>query len=135
MGAISTGATLDTDRVRAKTFTINLAQAAATYDLATVNTSGGIVIQDVQIYCSTVGAVLTSVSIQSNDTTAVQVLSAVEGAVANLTGGKNIAKAFTGPTYLHTSKKLQYTIVGATGSGTLLVIVRYQPSVTGADIS
>lgn len=125
----------DTGMSRVKVFTANLAQAAATYDLATVNVTGGIVIHDVQIYCSVAGATFTSVAIASNDTTPVALLSAAEGAVANLTAGKNIAKAFTGPTYLHTSKKLQYAIVGSTGTGTLLVVVRYLPTVAGADIS
>ena len=125
----------DTSLLQAKVFTLSLAQAAATYDLATVNAVGGILIHDVSIYCATVGLTFTSVSIQTNDTTAVVILSAVEGAVANLTAGKNIAKAFTGPTYLHTSKKLQYSIIGATGTGSLLVIVRFMPTVSGANLS
>lgn len=125
----------DTSQIKTKTFTANLAQAAATYDLATCNATGGVVIHDIQIYVATAGATLTSVAIQTNDTTSVAILSAVEGAVANLTVGKNVAKAFTGPTYLHTSKKIQFTLVGTTGTGSLLVIVRYQPSVAGADIA
>lgn len=127
--------TPDTSLIKTKVFTANLAQAAATYDLATCNATGGVVIHDVQIYVATAGATFTSVAIATNDTTAVAILSAAEGAVANLTVGKNVAKAFTGPTYLHTSKKIQFTMVGSTGTGSLLVIVRYQPSVAGADIS
>lgn len=125
----------DTSALKCKVFTANLAQAAATYDLATCNAIGGVVIQDIQIYVPTAGATFTSIAIQTNDTTSVAILSALEGAVANLTVGKNIAKAFTGPTYLHTSKKIQYTIVGTTGTGSLLVVVRYHPSVAGADIA
>ncbi len=124
----------DTQQVRCKVFTANLAQAAATYDLATCNAVGGVVILSVDIYCVTAGATFTSVAIATNDTTVVPILSAVEGAVANLTAGKNIVKAFATQTYLHTSKKIQYTIVGATGTGSLRVIVRYQPSVVGADL-
>lgn len=125
----------DTFIEKCKVFTLNLGQAAGTYDLATCNAVGGVVIRDVQLYETVVGATFTSVSIQTNDTTAVTILTAGEGAVANLTAGKNIAKAFTGPTYLHTSKKIQYTIAGSTGSGTMLAIIRYQPSVAGADLS
>lgn len=127
--------TPDTQLMKCKTFTANLAQAAATYDLVTANATGGVVIQDIQIYVATAGATLTSVAIQTNDTTSVPILTALEGALANLTVGKNVVKVFTGPTYLHTSKKIQYTIVGTTGTGSLLVVVRYQPTVAGADIS
>lgn len=125
----------DISQLRVKAFTANLAQVASTYDLATVNAVGGVLIHDVQIYTPSAGATFTSVSIQTNDTTPVVVLSAVEGAVANLTAGKNIVKAFTGPTYLHTSKKIQFTLIGTTGTGSLLVVVRYQSTVAGADIS
>lgn len=135
MGDVWAPSVSDTSQIKCKQFTANLAQAAASYDLATCNATGGVVIQDIQVYCSVVGAVFTSVSIQSNDTAAVVVLSALEGALANLTVGKNIAKAFTGPTYLAAGKKLQYTLLGATGTGTLLVTIRYQSTVAGADIS
>lgn len=130
-----TAPTPDTALQKVKVFTISLAQAAATYDLATCNATGGVVILSVDIYCVTAGATFTSIAIQTNDTTSVPILSAVEGAVANLTAGKNIVKAFATQTYLHTGKKIQYTLVGVTGSGSLLVVVRYAPSVSGADIS
>lgn len=124
----------DTQQIRCKTFTANLAQAAATYDLATASAVGGVVILSVDIYVVTAGATFTSVAIATNDTTVVPILSAVEGAVANLTVGKNVVKAFATNTYLHTSKKIQYTIVGVTGTGSLLVVIRFQPSVNGADL-
>jgi len=125
----------ETSQQKVKVFTLNLAQAAATYTLATCNAVGGVLILGVDIYVATAGATFTSVSIQTNDTTAVEILSAAEGAVANLTVGKNVAKTFTGPTYLHTSKLITYTIIGATGTGSLRVIVRYTPTLSGADIS
>lgn len=125
----------DTEKIKAKVFTLNLAQAAATYDLVTCSATGGVLIHDVQLYVSTAGLTFTSVSIQTNDTTPVNILTSIEGGVANLTVGKNITKVFTGPTYLHTSKKIQYTIVGLTGTGTMIAIIRYQPTVAGADIS
>lgn len=131
----SFGPLADTAQIKCKTFTANLAQAAATYDLATCNAIGGVVILGIDIYVVTAGATFTSVAIATNDTTVVPILSAVEGAVANLTVGKNVVKAFATQTYLHTSKKIQYTIVGATGTGSLLIVVRYQPTVSGADIS
>ena len=104
-----------------------------------MNATGDILILDVNIHCITAGATFTSVAIATNDTTAVSLLSAVEGAVANLTAGKNIVKVFpvanTGPILLRSGKKIQYTIVGATGTGTLLVTLRYQAVANGADIS
>lgn len=124
----------DTQVIKAKVFTMNLAQAAATYDLATCNAVGGVKIIDITFYVTVVGATFTSVSCQTNNTTADEFLSAAEGAVANITASK-ILKKYTTGSYLHTSLKIQYTIVGATGSGTVLVIVRYQPTVSGADIS
>lgn len=124
-----------TSLIQTKVFTANLAQAAATYDLATCNATGGVIIQDVQLYMSVAGATFTSVAIQTTDTTPVVILTALEGALANLTVGKNVTKVFLGPTYLHTSKKIQYTLVGVTGTGTMLVVIRYQSTVGGADIS
>ncbi len=124
----------DTTQTKSKVFTLNLAQAAATYDLATCNALGGVHIISIDFYCTVVGATFTSVSCQTNDTTAVEFMSAVEGGVANITAGKNV-KNYTTQSYLHTSKKIQYTIVGATGTGTIIAIVRYQPSVAGVDIS
>lgn len=129
----------DTSQIKVKQFTIPCAQAAATYDLATVNGIGDILIHDVNIYCSVVGATFTSLAVQTNDTTAVSIMSAAEGAVANLTAGKNIVHAFpvtnTAPVLLRSGKKIQYTLVGSTGTGTVLVTLRYEPVVAGADIS
>lgn len=140
MSAISSvsAATLtlpDTCMVKVKLFTLNLALGAGTYDMASVNAIGGIVIQDINVYVLAAGSLLTSISIQTNDSTPVVILSAAEGALANLTVGKNVTKVFVGPSYLHTSKKIQYSIIGLTGSGFLLVAVRYQSTVSGADIS
>lgn len=126
---------LDTTQVNTKVFSINLAQASATYDLASCNSIGGVIIQNIQFYVTAAGSLFTSVSVQSNDTTPIIMLSSVEGALANVTAGKNIIKAFTGPTYLHLSKKIQYTLIGVTGTGTMLAIVRYQAAIAGADIS
>lgn len=125
----------DTRAYKTKQFTANLAQAAATYTLATCNSTGGIIILGMDIYCSVAGATFTAVQLKTNDTTAVIFLDATEGAVANLTAGKNIAKAWTPTTYLHLSKLIQYVITGSTGTGTLLVNIRYQPVIAGADIS
>ena len=129
------GPTPDTSISKTKVFTINLAQAASTYTLATCNAVGGVVIEDIRLYVTTAGATFTAVSIQTNDTTAVEFLSVSDGAVANLTVGKNITPSFAGPTYLHTSKLVRYTISGSTGTGAMIAVIKYRPSVAGADIS
>lgn len=112
-----------------KGFTANLAQAAGTYDLATA-TGGDVIVDWVIVYVATGGATFTSVSIQTNDTTPVSVLSAAEGAIANVTVGKNL-KVFSTPMFVASTKKLQYTIVGVTGTGTLTVAVMSRPIVAG----
>lgn len=123
---------------QAKSFTANLAQAAATYDLCTV--SGGDVIIDLYrlgIYVATAGATLTSVSIQSNQTNATTILSAVEGAVANLIAQKNLVRVIPviGSLVLASGQKLQYTIVGVTGTGALTVTVPFMALTQGATIA
>jgi hypothetical protein len=129
---------LDTAVIKTKQFTINCAQAAATYDLATVS-GGDILIHDVGVFCTTAGATFTSLAIATNTTTATPIMSAAEGAVANLTALKNIVHVFpptnTGPVLLPDTKKIQYTLVGSTGTGSVKVTVRYQSVVPGADIS
>ncbi len=125
---------LDTALIKTKVFTLNLAQAAATYDLLACNAGGGVMIESVQFFGTVVGATFTAVTCQSNNTVPEELLSAAEGAVVNIVAGKNI-KNYSTPFYLAASKKLQYTISGSTGTGTVLAIVKYRPTVAGADIS
>jgi hypothetical protein len=124
--------------LQAVTLTANLAQAAATYDLGTV--SGGNIVIDIQrlaIYVATAGATLTSVSIQTNQTNATTILSAAEGAVANLIAQKNLVRAIPviGGLFLASGQKLQYTIVGVTGTGSLTVAVPFMALTAGATIA
>lgn len=123
----------DTDRVKATTLTMNLAQAAGTYDAGTVS-GGTIMLLDAVVYVATAGATFTSVSVQTNTTSPVELLSAVEGAVANVTGGKNL-KVFTTRTIIPSGSKIQFTIVGVTGTGSLQLHIRYQPMANGAVIA
>ena len=112
--------------------TMDLAQAADTYDLITA--AGDVLIKKVIFYVSTVGATFTSVSVQTDDTTSLELLSAVEGAVAELTAGRNL-KAITTPFRLSDGQKIQFTIVGATGTGEIKVAVIYQAISANASIS
>ena len=56
--------------------TVNIAQAANTYDITTA--TGDVMIERFYVYVATAGATMTSVSIQTNDTTPFVLLSAVE---------------------------------------------------------
>ena len=121
----------------ALSFTANLAQAAATYDLCTA--SGGDILIDLYtlgIYVHAAGATFTSVSIQTNQTNNTIIMSAVEGAVANLIAQKNIVRAIPviGGLVLKSGQKIQYTIVGATGTGTLNVLIPFIPITAGATL-
>lgn len=108
---------------KVKLFTVNLNQAGSTYDLCTA--SGDAVFRVVGLFSGTAAGGLTSVSIQTNNTTATEILSAVEGAVAGLTGGKNIVNTFGSEKclVLADTKKIQYTITGTGNAGTIKVFL------------
>lgn len=123
---------------RIKQFTADLSQAAGTYDLLAASGSG-IYIKNANIYVSTAGATFTSVSIQTNQTTPKVILSSTDGAVANLTSQAQIENSIDGwgrshPIYLASGQKWQYTIVGTTGTGALLVTVEFLPVTADGDL-
>lgn len=103
-----------------KSFSANLAQVAATYDLATA--SADLVINRITTFVSTAATGLTSITMQSNNTTSDVVLAST--LLVNLTGGKNLTPINI-PFLLPNTKKLQYTIVGTGSAGTLTVVVEY----------
>lgn len=107
--------------LKSKTFTANLSQAAATYDLCTA-TGGDVFIKNISVFSGVAAGGLTSVSISTNNTTADTVLASTLLAV--LTGGKNLTPLTT-ITLLASTKKIQYTIVGTGNAGTLLVTIEY----------
>jgi hypothetical protein len=114
--------------------TINLAQAAGTYDLFTA--TGTIFVEDINLFCTVVGATLTSVSVSTNDTVRTVILTAVEGAVANVVAGTNMQPATKGKSFrLLSGGKIQYIIIGATGTGTILATIKYRPISVGATLA
>lgn len=133
MSGIWGPALIDTERSKTSVFNINTSQAAATYDLLTAS-GGDVQIESVTFYTSVAGVGLVSVSVQTNDTTPVEMLSAAEGALAALTVGKNL-KQFTTRTILASTKKIQYTIVGTGSGGTIKAIIKWIPCVAGAILS
>lgn len=110
----------------------NLAAGISTFTLLTA-TGGDILLRDTTIFVSTPGATITSVSVQTDNTVADIILSAVEGAVANLLAGKNI-KAFVTPTIIPVGKRIQYTVAGVAGTGILKLAVTYIPLTAGATL-
>lgn len=124
-------------RIEAKSFTLNLAQAAGTYDACTA--FGDVLIDPtwISIYVATAGATFTSVSIQTNQTNATTILTAGEGAVANLTAQRCVPHAL--PTsqgiLLKSGQKIQFTLTGATGTGSLQIAIPFYPLSASATIS
>jgi len=112
-------------------FTMNLAQAANTYDLCTAS-GGDVVVWGMNVYCTVVGATWTSVTIQSDSTTAFVFMDATQGARANFTAGKDVALTWTqvSKCLVRSGNKIRYTIAGSTGTGTAVVTVMAQ-SVNG----
>jgi len=125
--------TLDTEKVIVKTFTLNPVQNAGTYDIATA-TSGDIWIRAAKVYTGTAITGLTSIAIQTNMTSPTSLMTSTEGLLAGLTADKVITTAFSGPTLLSSTKKLQYTIVGTGSAGTMKLVVEYMKTVAGADL-
>ena len=118
-----------------KEVTINLAQAAATYDAFTA--TGDVFIEDYTLYVTTVGATFTSVSIQTDDAVPRVLLTDAEGAVANIVDETNIVsanKALNQSFRLTSGKKIQYTIAGATGTGAMVMCVKYRAISSGATL-
>ena len=129
------GVTYQTPYGACQEFTANLAQAAATYDLCTA--SGDVLIYRAGIYVQTVGATFTSVSIQSNGTTAWIILSALDGALANIASQRSMPTTWSqeDPLSLRSGQKIQYTLLGATGTGSLRVQLAYHPITGGAQLT
>ena len=120
-----------------KSCTADLSQGAGTYDLCTA--VGGdiwINLKDLNIYCSQPATLLTSVSIQTNQTSPTVIMTSTEGLLANLLSQKNIVHAVpsVGLLMLKEGQKIRYTIVGVTGTGSLTVSIPYLGQTSGASL-
>ncbi len=97
--------------------TIDLNQAAATYDQFT-GTTQAVILESLNFKCPTgaAGGALTSISIQTDDATAGVIISAAAGAVGNLTSEADLS--WTGSLYITVATKIRLTIAGgAHGAG------------------
>jgi hypothetical protein len=113
-----------------KTFSINLAQNAGTYDLIT---SVNDVVIDPNMTCwyvNAAGGAFTSCSVQTNHTTPYVWLSAIEGALATFSAQATIAPVANVPFMLRNGQKVQYTIVGNGNAGLVLVEVAWRSGLT-----
>ena len=112
---------------------ISLNQAAANYTVMTATTQNlfiDAVIVHVPDNLSAV-ATFTGISVQTNDVSAIEILSAVAGAKAFLTG--NFYHVYRGPAVTAATKLIQLTISGATaGEGKVAdITVLWRPVVAG----
>jgi hypothetical protein len=98
-------------RAQIATATIDLNQAAATYDLLT-GTTQNVMVEKLIIRMPDLaaGGALTSISIQTDDSTPQVFISSVLGAVANLTAQAQLAS--NSPVIIATGKKIRLTIAG-----------------------
>lgn len=119
-----------------RTTTIDLNQAAGPYDLFT-GTTNPVLIDSLIIRCpdAAAGGSLTSISIQSNDSTPQVLISSSDAPVANLTAQAQIA--WTGECYLDTGKKIQLTIAGgATGASYVCTVAAtYKAVASGGSLA
>ena len=111
---------------------ISLDQEAAVYPVMTATTQNlfiDAVIVHVPDDLSAV-ATFTDISVATDDTSAIEILSAADGAKANLTG--NFFHVYRGPAITVASKKIQLTIGGATaGTGMVADVTVMWRSVVG----
>jgi len=112
---------------------ISLAQAAGAYNVMTA-TAQALFIDAVIVHVPDdlhSVATFTGISIATDDDAAIEILSAVAGAKANLTG--NFFHVFRGPNVTASTKKIQLTIGGGTaGAGKVAdVTVLWRPVVAG----
>ncbi|GAI60094.1 unnamed protein product [marine sediment metagenome] len=118
--------------------TIDLQQAAATYDLFT-GTTQDVVVEKLLIRLPNVDVsddvTITSISIQTNDTTAQVFISAADGVKVNLTAEAQLG--YTGVVMVKVGKKIQLTIAGGAADEATVcdVIAEYRAKVSGGYLS
>lgn len=119
-----------------KEVTLDLSQVAGTYDAITAD--GDILIEGYNVYVSTAGATFNYVSIQTDDTTPLVLLSSADGAVGNLTEGAQSFSSMVPIKFagfrLSDGKKIQYTIDGSTGTGAIKLTVKYKQVSSGSEL-
>ncbi len=114
---------------KTKIISISTNRNTGVYDLATA--SEDLIAELLGIYVDTAASGLTAVSIQTDDTTPVILLTSAEGVVAGLTTGKNLTFALASKIFLKSGKKIQLSILTTNGTGGLLKLaLRHTGSLT-----
>ena len=109
---------------RTKIISISANRNTGVYDIVTA--SEDLVAELLGVYVDTTVTGLTAVSIQTDDSTPVVLVSAAEGAVAGLTAGKNLTFALASKIFLKSGKKVQLSILTTNGTGgTLKLALRH----------
>ena len=116
-----------------KATTIDLQQAAATYDLVT-GTSQDVLIESLVLRCPvdcSDDATFTGISIQTDDTTAQEFISQANGGKAVLTAQSQLA--WTGAILLKVGKKIQLTIYGNPADEATVcdIVIKYRAVASG----
>ncbi len=123
-------------QLQMKATTIDLNQAAGTYDLYTGTTQ----VVDLESFVirmsgGAIGGALTSISIQTNDATPQIIIPVAQGAVANLTNEAQLSwnAGMAGPINIKVGQKIQLTIAGgAAGVARVCdVVAEYRAVVSG----
>lgn len=119
-----------------KEFTLDLIKNVGTYDVCTA--VGDILILGQELFVAVAGVGLTSLEVLTNQTTVVQILTAAEGAVANLTIDKNLLGLTMNNLQqfqLRNGEKIQYKINTTNGTaGSIKMVVQYRPISGGASL-
>jgi len=117
-----------------KATTIDLEQAAASYDLFT-GTTQDCILESLSIRLPNVDCSddinLTSITIQTDDVTPQVIFDSTDGAVANLTAEAQLA--YTGAIYIKVGTKVQLTIAGGASDAATVcdVVTKYISNVDG----
>ncbi len=124
--------TLDAEKIRPKTFTIDLAKNDGNYTIAEVSL-GDILILDRVVHVTGAGAGFTDVSIFVNNDPKTYILTKTEGEIVKITEGSDI-KESTEPISVPEGGKIRYSMTGNGTAGELKLHIRYQPMVAGVVI-
>lgn len=122
-------------RIQTATATVDLNQAADTYDVFT-GTAQKVIVEKISIKMPTgaAGGSVTSISLQTDDATATTFISSTIGAVANLTSEAEIS--WSGVTIISVGTKITLTIGGGAHGSEYLVTVtaQYRAVVDGGSL-
>jgi len=114
-------------------YNIALFNPAGSYGCAEA-IGGDILLVSYNVYVGQAASTLTSVRIKTTQSNPTDIMTAAEGALANLTQSRNVPIARFQPILLRASEGIEYVIAGATGDGYLQLTMEYIPLSAGAHL-